>query len=67
MKEITKNVYNDMVNALKISYKMDTIFMNSESSETFELHRLILNVKKKSIKIILKKSATIQNINSNVE
>ena len=39
---------------------MDTTFMNSESSETFELHRLILNVKK-SIEIILKKSAIKSN------
>ena len=33
-KEITANVYNNIVNLIKISYKMDTIFINSGNSKT---------------------------------
>ena len=33
-KEITKKAYNYILNSIKVSYKMDTIFMNSKSSKT---------------------------------
>ena len=32
-KEITKNVYSNIMNAIKLQYKMDTIFINSENSK----------------------------------
>ena len=43
-KEITKKVYNNIIKSLKVSYKMDTIFMNSENSRTSEYHVLMLNL-----------------------
>ena len=43
-KEITKKVYNNIMNIIKILYKMNTIFMNSENSETSDPHRLSLNL-----------------------
>ena len=33
-KEITKKVYNNIIKSIKVQYKMDTIFMNSENSRT---------------------------------
>ena len=33
-KEITIKVYNNIMNAINLQSKMDTIFMNSENSET---------------------------------
>ena len=43
-KEITKKVYNNIIKLIKVSYKMDTIFMNSENSRTFEYHVLVLKL-----------------------
>ena len=51
-KEVTKTVYNTM-NSIKLQRGMDVIFMNSENSKTFDLHRLLLNL---SDKINLKRS-----------
>ena len=33
-KEITKNVYNNIIKSIKVLYKISTIFMNSENSRT---------------------------------
>ena len=33
-KEITKKVYNNIMNSIKLQNGMDTIFMNSENSKT---------------------------------
>ena len=52
-KEITKKVYNNIMNSIKLQYKMDIIFMNSENSKTSNPHRLLLNL---SDEIILKRS-----------
>ena len=41
-KEITKIVYNNIIKSIKVEYKMDTIFMNSENSKTSEYHVLVL-------------------------
>ena len=46
-KEITKKVYNNIMNSVKLSNKMNTIFMNSENSKTSDPHRLILNLTNK--------------------
>ena len=41
-KEITKKVYNNILNRHNEIIKMDTIFMNSENSTTSKTHVLIL-------------------------
>ena len=44
-KEITKKVYNNVMNSITVWYKkMNTLFMNSENSKTSDLHRLFLNL-----------------------
>ena len=44
-KEITKKVHNNIMNSiLRYNTKMNTIFMNSENSETSDPHRLLLNL-----------------------
>ena len=46
-KEITKKVYNNIIKSIKVKYKMDTIFMNSENSKTSEYHVLVLKLTNK--------------------
>ena len=36
------------MNSIKLYYKMDTIFMNSENSETSDPHSLLLNLSDKT-------------------
>ena len=43
-KEITKKVYNNIIKSIKVFYKMDTIFMNSENSITSKYHVLTLKL-----------------------
>ena len=43
-KEITKKVYNNIMNSINLSHKMDTTFMNSENSKTSDPQRLLLNL-----------------------
>ena len=43
-KQITKKVYNNIIKSIKVQYKMDTIFMNSENSRTSEYHVLVLKL-----------------------
>ena len=47
-KEITKKVYNNIIKSIKVYYKMDTIFMNSENSRTSEYDVLVLKLTDKS-------------------
>ena len=54
-KEITKKVYDNIMNSKQISYKMDTIFINL-NSKTFDPDRLLLNF---SHKINLKRSVKV--------
>ena len=42
-KEITKKVYNNIMNSIKTWNRMDTISMNSENSKTSDLHWLLPN------------------------
>ena len=46
--KITKKVYSNIMNSIKLYYKMDTIFMNSENSETSDPHSLLLNLSDKT-------------------
>lgn len=42
-------VFNDIINSIKIlSYKVDTVFMNSQNSEICDLLRLLLNLSDKA-------------------
>ena len=50
--EITKNVYNNIMNSIQSQNRMDTILMNSGNSKTSDPRRALLNL---SDKIILKK------------
>ena len=43
-KQITKKVYNTIIKSIKVQYKMDTIFMNSENSRTSEYHVLVFKL-----------------------
>ena len=52
-KEITKNVYNNIVNWIKLLNRMSARFMNSVNSKTSDPHRLLFSL---SDKINLKRS-----------
>ena len=41
-KEITKKVYNNIMNLVKLWKRMDAILMNSKNSKTSDPHRLLL-------------------------
>ena len=43
-KEITKKVYNNIMNSIKSSNRRDTILVNSENIKISDLHRLLLNL-----------------------
>ena len=52
-KEITKKVYNNIINWKKLLNRMSAIFMNSVNNKTSDPHRLLLNL---SDEINLKRS-----------
>ena len=43
-KEISKKVYNNIMNSIKLSNRIDTISMNSKNSKTSDPHRLLVNL-----------------------
>ena len=47
-KEISKKVYNNVMNSMKLYNKMDTIVMNSENSKTSDPQRLLPNLTDKT-------------------
>ena len=47
-KEVPKKVYNNIINSIKVSYKIDTILMNSENSKTTNPYGLLLNLSEKT-------------------
>ena len=51
--EITKKIYNNIINSINTQYKMDIIFMISENSKTSGPYRILINL---SDKIDLKRS-----------
>ena len=52
-KQITKKIYNNIMNSVKLQNRLDTIFMNSKNSGISDPHRLLLNL---TDKINLKRS-----------
>ena len=52
-KEITKKLYNNIINSIKLQQKINTIFINSEKSKICDPHRLLINI---SDKMNLKRS-----------
>ena len=44
-KEVTKKVYNNIMNSLKLENRMDTIFMSSGNSKTSDPQKLLLNLR----------------------
>ena len=52
-KEITKKIYNNIINSINTQYKMDIIFIISENSKTSGPYTILLNL---SDKIDLKRS-----------
>ena len=53
-KEITKKVYKNVMNSIKLQNKMDAIYTNPRNNKTSDPHRLFFNLLDK---ISLKKSA----------
>ena len=43
--KITKTVYNNIMNSIKLLNRMDIIFMNFKKSKKSDSHRLLLNLK----------------------
>ena len=43
-KEITKKVYDSMINSIKVKCKVGAIFMNSRNSKTSDTYGLLLNL-----------------------
>ena len=39
-KGITKKVYNNIMNSINLQNRVDTVFMNSKTSGTFDPHKL---------------------------
>ena len=50
-KAITKRVFNNIMNSIKLKKRRDTIIMNSENDKILNLHRLILNLSEKNLKV----------------
>ena len=46
-KEITKKVYKNIMNSVKLRIRMDTIFVHSKNSKTSEPHKLLLKLLEK--------------------
>ena len=44
-KELTKKVYSNIMNSIKLQNRMDTIFVNTENSKTSYPQMLLLNKK----------------------
>ena len=62
VKESTKNVYNNIMNSIKLQNRMDTIFMNSINVKTSGPHRLLLNLSDKTDLKISDKYVALSNL-----
>ena len=47
-KAITKRVFNNIMNSIKLQKRRDTIIMNSENDKILDPHRLLLNLLEKT-------------------
>ena len=47
-KAITKRVFNNMINSIKLQKRRDAILMNSENDKILDPHRLLLNLLEKT-------------------
>ena len=47
VKKITKKVYKNIMNSIKLESRMDTIFVTSKNSKTSDPHRLLLYLSEK--------------------
>ena len=61
--KITKKAYSNIMNSIKLYYKMDTIFMNSENSETSDPHSLLLNLSDKTNLKRSERNVALANLN----
>ena len=43
-KENNRKLYNNIINSIKLLNRMETVFMNSENSKTFDPNRQLLNL-----------------------
>ena len=62
VKESTKNVYNNIMNSIKLQNRMNTIFMNSINVKTSGPHRLLLNLSDKTDLKISDKYVALSNL-----
>ena len=49
VKKVTKKVYKNIMNSIKLESRMDTIFVTSKNSKTSDPHRLLLYLSEKKI------------------
>ena len=61
--KITKKAYSNIMNSIKLYYKMDTIFMNSENSEISDPHSLLLNLSDKTNLKRSERNVALANLN----
>ena len=47
-KAITKRVFNNIINSIKLKKRRDTILMNSENDKILNPHRLLINLSEKT-------------------
>ena len=47
-KEIIEKVFNNVMNSVKVQYKIDTTFLNSGNCKSSHSHRLMLNLSNKT-------------------
>ena len=47
-KAITKRVFNNIINSIKLQKRRDAILMNSENDKILDPHRLLLNLLEKT-------------------
>ena len=61
-KEITKKVYNNVMDSIKLQNRMDTKYMNSGNGKTSDCYRLFLNLRDKINLKSSDKSVALSNL-----
>ena len=62
VKKITKKVYKNIMNSIKLESRMDTIFVTSKNSKTSDPHRLLLYLSEKKKLIRSGKYVALSNL-----